>query len=72
MAKKKIEKATKDTQLAIRLTDDELRRIDHLATALAALVPGSKTTRTSAIRAAMLRGLDQYEADARRTRGGGE
>jgi hypothetical protein len=61
---------TKETQLALRLTRREVEALDRLAASLAALVPGSKPSRSAALRAAMTRGIEALVADGRPQGGG--
>lgn len=58
-------KAPKDLnrQLNLRASVDDVERLDRLALALSERTPGVEVTRSSAARAAILRGLDALEAE---------
>lgn len=51
------------TQLAIRLSDEDARRIDRIAEVLTERAAGAKITRSSAYRQALLRGIPALEAE---------
>ena len=51
------------SQVALRLPEAWLERCDALAPALS--IPGISATRTDVLRAAIARGLDELEADAK-------
>jgi predicted transcriptional regulator len=52
------------TQVAFRLDDDVVKRIDEYAKRLASKTPGIEYSRSDAARALLVRGLDAAEADA--------
>jgi len=51
--------------IPIRLEDDLIERLDALAIVLTERAAGAKVTRTSAMRAALERGLEALEAETR-------
>lgn len=51
-----------DRQLNLRASAEDVDRLDRLATLLS-VTPGVEITRSSAARAAILRGLDALEAE---------
>lgn len=61
-------KKTTDLKISLRITDDFLPRLDALAERLSPA--GVALSRSDAVRAALSKGLDAFEAESKRGRGG--
>ncbi len=52
-----------DRTLNMRVSSDDMERLDRLVSAIEAKTPGVELTRSSAARAALLRGLEALEGE---------